>query len=69
MEKRVRASWASLHWIPLIAVSLRAGKVEAGSFGEGGIFGRERTNREGNTGSCVLGIATLDLFDCCEFEE
>jgi len=27
----------------------------------------ERTNRDGNTGPCVLGIATLDPFDCCEW--
>lgn len=25
----------------------------------------ERTNRDGKTGPCVLGIATLDPFDCC----
>jgi hypothetical protein len=25
-----------------------------------------RTNRGGETGPCVLGIATLDPFDCCE---
>jgi hypothetical protein len=31
--------------------------------------GGERTDRDGETGPCVLGIATLSPIDCCEFKE